>query len=84
MSPLAIGTSAMRMRRFVPLNAAAAIVWAAAFVTLGALFGDALDRMFGQLSPAGHAMIAAGVVALGLLGSTLILHRLHRPSGSPS
>jgi membrane protein DedA with SNARE-associated domain len=84
MSPLAIGTSAMPMRRFVPLNAAAAIVWATSFVILGALFGNALDRVFGQLSPAGHALIAAGAVALGLIGTSLVLHRLHRPSGSPS
>ena len=68
-SPIAIGTSGVPARLYLPVNAAAAIVWAVTFTTVGYLFGDAFERLIGRLHPHGSRLwwIVAAVVAAGLL-----------------
>jgi len=50
-SPIAIGLTRVPFRRFILLNALAALVWSAVFVTIGFLFGPAVDRMLTSLAP---------------------------------
>ena len=66
-SPIAIGTSNVPLRTFLPLNALAATVWGTAFTTLGYLFGSGIERFLGRYKPHGHTLvlILVGVVALG-------------------
>jgi membrane protein DedA with SNARE-associated domain len=66
-SPIAIGTSKVPARTFLPLNAFAAAVWGSAFTTLGYLFGSGIERFLGKYKPHGHTLvlILIGVVAVG-------------------
>ncbi|TZG26352.1 DedA family protein [Sphingomonas montanisoli] len=50
-SPIAIGLTQMRWRRFATLNVIAALIWSAIFVTIGYLFGPAVDRLLASLAP---------------------------------
>lgn len=75
-SPIAIGTSRVPARLFIPLNAAAAIIWAVAFSAIGYLFGDAFEQAIGGLRRDGRLWwIAGGLVVIGLL---VILVRRYR------
>jgi len=58
------GTSRMRWRRFLPANAAGAIVWSGAFALAGYLAGDIVRRLSLaiDLTLAGTAVIAITVV----------------------
>lgn len=72
-SPLAIGTSAIRARRFVVANLAAAAVWATIFTGVGYAFGRAFERWIGLLKPHLFWLLALGLaVALVVWG----VHRL--------
>lgn len=68
-SPIAIGTSEVRARLFLLINAGAAIVWGITFSLVGYLFGNAFERLVGRLRPHGHKLwwIVAGLVAAGLV-----------------
>ncbi len=72
-SPIAIGTTAIPARIFVPLNAAAAILWGVIFVGIGFVFGNGIERVFGKLRSAEHVLIAAAAVALLLFGAVRLL-----------
>ncbi|WP_237392276.1 DedA family protein [Aurantiacibacter rhizosphaerae] len=61
-SPVAIGTTDLRASRFVLINAAAALVWGATFVTLGYFFGQAIEALFGRLHL--NAVILCAVAVL--------------------
>lgn len=50
-SPIAIGLSSIPLRRFVLLNVIAALLWSAAFTTIGYLFGPTVDRIIDSLRP---------------------------------
>jgi membrane protein DedA with SNARE-associated domain len=50
-SPIALGLTHVPFRRFVTLNAFAALLWSAIFTTVGFLFGPAVDRMLDALAP---------------------------------
>ena len=63
-SPLAIGTSKIRTRTFVAANAAAALVWATFFSTIGYLFGQAFTRWVGELKPYLPWVIGAAIVVV--------------------
>lgn len=83
-SPLAIGTSKIRTRTFVPANLAAACLWAAIFTGIGYAFGEAFERWVGALKAYLPWVIAAGaaVIVLGFL-----IHRLrghHHPHEEPA
>jgi membrane protein DedA with SNARE-associated domain len=63
-SPLAIGTTRLPARTFLLVNALAAIVWGAVFVTVGYCFGTAIEAAFGRLRSAEHIAFAAIGVAV--------------------
>ena len=50
-SPIAIGLTRIDARRFVLLNALAALIWAGIFVWVGYMFGPAVDRLLAALTP---------------------------------
>lgn len=62
-SPMAIGTSAIRTRKFAALNAAAAMLWAVLFTGIGYVFADGIERLFGKIKSVEHIVIGALVVA---------------------
>ena len=68
-SPIAIGTSAVKGRTYLAVNAAAAIVWGTTFTVAGYLFGDGIERLFGRFRPHGHQWLwlAGGCVVIGLV-----------------
>ncbi|MBB3997069.1 DedA family protein [Aureimonas pseudogalii] len=67
-SPVAIGTTRLSVRRFLVINAVAAATWALLFVSAGYWFGHGIEALFGRLKSE-HALLAglagAGSVALG-------------------
>lgn len=74
-SPLAIGTTGFSPRRFVVLNALAAILWATVFITIGYVFGQSVETLFGHIRPIEHVLLA--VVGIAILG-TALLHLLRK------
>lgn len=62
-SPIAIGTTQLPARTFFLVNAAAALVWGAAFVCVGVFFGTAIEEAFGRIKSLTHVLIGTGVVA---------------------
>lgn len=77
-SPIAIGTTQLRARTFLLLNAAAAMVWGMVFVGLGYWFGEAIEAAFGQVREAGAIILPVAAVA-GV--AALILHLVRRRLG---
>jgi membrane protein DedA with SNARE-associated domain len=78
-SPLAIGTSKIRTRTFLPANLAAACLWSAIFTGIGYAFGRAFERWVGELTPYLPWVIAAAAATV-VLG--FAVHRLrghHHP-----
>lgn len=71
-SPVAIGTTQLPARTFMIVNALAAIVWAALFVSLGMFFGTAIESAFGKVRSIGHILLpvaaALAVLALVVMG----------------
>lgn len=59
-SPIAIGLSGVTPLRFVLLNLVAALVWGIVITTLGYLFGNAVEAVFGRVSL--HLHLLAAVV----------------------
>jgi len=75
-SPAAIGTSHIRTRKFVLLNALSAAIWAALFTGIGYGFGDGIERLLGGVSAA--RLIPIGVAGLVLLiGLAQLVRWLH-------
>jgi len=66
-SPFAIGMTQVSRKRFLALNAAAAVTWANAFVWGGYFLGRALEKYLGQAS-----QVALGIVALAVLAGWLV------------
>lgn len=69
-SPIAIGSAGIAPRRFLPVNAASASVWALLFTAIGYLFGNAFETFVGRLRHdarlwwiVGGLMVAGIVVA---------------------
>ena len=73
-SPIAIGTSRVPLATFAPINAIAAIVWAAVFTALGYWFGEAVTEALGRLRPSRHTLVTAAIV----LASGVALFQLFR------
>lgn len=82
-SPLAIGTSTLPIRRFVAINALAALVWSAVFVTLGYVSGHAIEAAFGRIRPFAHVLIpvALAALALGFAARAWLHRRRDQPDG---
>lgn len=74
-SPIAIGTSAVPTQLFVMVNAAAALCWATVFVTLGALFGEALGTAIGEFAPLEHTFAIGIAVILAIAVAYWIVRR---------
>ena len=77
-SPIAIGVSQVPTWRFTLLNIAGAVIWAAAFVLAGFIFGEAVHNLLGKSHHAGRwTLIAAGgvVVAVGIIWAVRLLLR---------
>lgn len=65
-SPVAIGTSRVPAATFLPINAAAAILWAGVFTALGYWFGEAVTEALGRLKPSRHTLLlGVAVIAAG-------------------
>ena len=68
-SPIAIGTTRVRARTFLLVNAVAAAAWGIVFSAVGYLFGREFEAWVGRLHPHGWKLwwIVAGLVAAGLV-----------------
>ncbi|PZX15290.1 membrane protein DedA with SNARE-associated domain [Palleronia aestuarii] len=68
-SPLAIGTTDLSTMRFALINGLAALAWGTVFVTLGYLFGQGIEALFGRVKSLEHLLlpfIAVAIVAGGV------------------
>ncbi len=74
-SPIAIGLSSVPVTRFVILNFIAAIVWAVLITTIGYLFGNAVEMLFGRLRLHVHLVIAIVVIAVVVAVSAFVSRR---------
>ncbi len=74
-SPMAIGTTRVSTRRFLALNAAAAVVWAVLISTIGYVFGQALAKAVGRLHSVEHIVLAIGGLAIVAGGITWLVRR---------
>ena len=73
-APVAIGTSRLPARLFVPFNMAAAIVWGSLFTGLGYLAGPAFEAAEARWG----STIAIATIGLSILALALALRRSHR------
>jgi membrane protein DedA with SNARE-associated domain len=64
------GVNTMSWQRFLPVTAAAGLIWAMAYGSAAYFFGRQIDRFMG---PVGIAIIAA-IIILAIIG-TVLLHR---------
>lgn len=77
--PIVIGTSDIRPRTFLALNALGAALWAALFTSLGYLIGPAVLRAYSHVEHYQSGILIA--VAVGLIawwGSKYLRHRRHQ------
>lgn len=72
--PIALGMSAVRWRLYVPLNMAAAAIWATVVGLLGYAFGAVLSKFIGQIQHYEHWLF------LGVVVAALLLHLVLRRS----
>ncbi|WP_331012213.1 DedA family protein [Sphingomonas sp.] len=79
-SPVAIGTSQVPIRRFVLLNAVAAVAWAAMFTALGYAFGEGIEELTGRFRPHLPTLLgtASGIAALVLIVRLWLVRRAAR------
>ncbi|MCK5931188.1 MAG: DedA family protein [Fulvimarina manganoxydans] len=70
-SPIAIGTTRLPFARFLTINAISALVWASIFVTLGMVFGHAIEAAFGRLKQVEDVLLVG--VAVLLVGSGIVV-----------
>ncbi len=80
-SPIAIGTTQLAARKFLLVNAAAAIVWGAVFTGIGYVFGRGLQELFGRLLTPELALAAT---AIGALLVTVTIQTFRRSAGHAS
>jgi membrane protein DedA with SNARE-associated domain len=77
--PMTMGASKMRPATFVAFNVLGASAFAAFYVTLGFLFGEALAEMLGYLRPY-ERYIVVGVITAGAVFWAVRKWRLYRTS----
>jgi membrane protein DedA with SNARE-associated domain len=73
-SPIAIGLTSIPAHRFVVLNFIAAVVWGALITTIGYLFGNTVEALFGRLRLHMHLFLAVAAAAV-MLGVAIVLTR---------
>jgi membrane protein DedA with SNARE-associated domain len=74
--PVVVGTSAMRYRTFIAWTAPACLVWATAYISVGAFAAGSYRQLEGQLKWAG--LIFVGIIAVALVVIFLIRKALER------
>jgi membrane protein DedA with SNARE-associated domain len=74
--PVVVGTSAMRYRTFIAWTAPACLVWATAYISVGAFAAGSYRQLEGQLKWAG--LIFVGIIAIALVVIFLIRKALER------
>jgi membrane-associated protein len=74
--PLVVGTSAMRYRVFIAWTVPACVVWATAYISVGAFAAGSYRQLQGQLQWAG--LIFVGIIAVALVVIFLIRRALER------
>lgn len=81
-TPLAIGTTNFPAAQFAAINAAAALLWGALFVSVGYFFGQAIEGLFGtaRLAEIIGATLAAAIVAAWFVRRALARRLLARTS----
>jgi len=72
-TPFVIGMSPVSVKKFISLNAAGALVWAAAIGSGGYLFGNALEIFVGKIKHY-EVQVFAMIALLGLLVWTVHLY----------
>lgn len=84
-SPIAIGTTKVPLRTFLPLNALAAAIWGPAFTLFGFYVGHALDPLIDRIAGKLH-VVALVALALGVLVAAieLVRHLLRRHAQAPA
>ena len=68
-SPIAIGTTNVRTRQFLWINAVAAAVWGVLFTSLGYVFGTGIAELLGRYRPHGRQWLWVAGVAVVLGGA---------------
>lgn len=74
--PLTVGMSPMRYRTFMTWTAPACVIWAFAYVSVGALAAGSYRELSDQLHYAGYVFV--GIIAFFVLAIVLVKWRLHR------
>ncbi|MDH7975120.1 DedA family protein [Sphingomonas sp. AR_OL41] len=78
-SPIAIGTSKVALRTFLPLNALAAAVWGPVFTLFGYYVGHALDPLIDRIAGKAKLIVLVVVVLVVFVGVIqLTRHLLHK------
>jgi membrane protein DedA with SNARE-associated domain len=78
-SPVLIGLSSVPALRFVVLNFIAALVWGVLITTIGYLFGNAVEALFGRLRLHMHLLLILAPILAAVLIAVLVSRRLmHR------
>lgn len=77
-SPVVIGTTRISTRKFVVLNAAAALVWGQLFTALGYVFGHGIQQALGDLPIHHHLLIA--LAAAAVIAAAALAFRRMKPS----
>lgn len=81
-SPIAIGTTHIEPRKFVPLNMLSAAIWGPLFTLLGYAFGRAIDPVLHHLQ-SGMVKALVGALVVGAIGLA-ILWMVRRRRNSPT
>lgn len=77
-SAVTIGTTGFPWGRFAVLNGLAAVLWAAVFVALGYLCGQAIETMFGHLRAHIHYPLALVTICLCAVTTIFVSRRMRR------
>jgi membrane protein DedA with SNARE-associated domain len=77
-SPIAIGTSKVPLRTFVPLNALAAAVWGPAFTLFGFYVGHALDPLIDRIMGKVHVVVLVALALAVFVGVVQLARHLLR------
>ncbi|MDB5703498.1 MAG: hypothetical protein JWN66_614 [Sphingomonas bacterium] len=76
-SPIAIGTSHIRTRTFLLLNALAAALWGSLFTGIGYGFGGGIERLLGGSLSASHVLPLVAVALVLLVAIAQAVRWLH-------
>jgi len=82
--PAVIGSGTMAWPRFILLDALAAFLWSACWVSAGYVLGEVVEQLLREFTPIGAWLLAGIVAGTGLVTSVLYLRRrsARAPRGS--